>query len=134
MASPKISVRLEPETYANLLKLAQLERKTITELVRELIDKGLVAQQQPAGTTDQAAILKRLDVMEMHFGELLVKAVKTGASARFLSRLAVSFGSDTVSWLTEKQLADADSKAKFLKDMDAQADKYAQEFLLKAEK
>ena len=40
MASPKISVRLDNDTYSNLLKLAQLERKTITELVRELIERA----------------------------------------------------------------------------------------------
>ena len=84
MASPKVSVRLDNETYVNLLKLAQVERKTITELVRELIDLGLAMKETAEPEQDSGAVLKRLDVLEMHIGELLMKAVKAGAGARFL--------------------------------------------------
>jgi plasmid maintenance system antidote protein VapI len=133
MASPKISVRLDNDTYGNLLKLAQIERKTITELVRELIEQGLKAKNPAGQEPNQGAVMQRLDVLEMHIGELLVKAVKAGASAQFLSRLAVAFGSDTVSWLTEQRLADGQSKAKFLADMEGQAERYAQEYLVKPE-
>ncbi len=131
MASPKISVRLDNDTYSNLLKLAQIEHKTITELVRELIEIGLAAKDAEERQPDESAVMQRLDVLEMHLGELLVKAVKAGASARFLSRLAVAFGSDTVSWLTEQRLADGRSKSKFLADMEEQAERYAQEYLVK---
>ena len=133
MASPKISVRLDNDTYANLLKLAQIEHKTITELVRELIELGLAVRDTDEGTPDDSAVLQRLDVLEMHIGELLVKAVKAGASARFLSRLALSFSSDTVSWLTEQRLADGQSKDQFLTDIEAQADRYSEDYLLKPE-
>lgn len=57
MASPKVSVRLDSETYANLLKLAQVERKTITELVRELIDLGLTKREASEPEHDSSAIL-----------------------------------------------------------------------------
>jgi len=133
MASPKISVRLDNDTYSNLLKLAQVERKTITELVRDLIELGLKAKNTAEQEADQSTLMKRLDVLEMHIGELLVKAVKAGASARFLSRLAVAFGSDTVSWLTEQRLADGQTKSKFLVDMEGQAEHYAQEYLMEGE-
>ncbi|HMX45650.1 MAG TPA: hypothetical protein PLC15_14155 [Candidatus Obscuribacter sp.] len=133
MASPKVSVRLDNETYVNLLKLAQVERKTITELVRELIDLGLAMKETAEPEQDSGAVLKRLDVLEMHIGELLMKAVKAGAGARFLSRLALTFSSDTVSWLTENKLADSESKAALVARMDSEADKYAEDYLTKPE-
>ena len=133
MASPKISVRLDNDTYGNLLKLAQLERKTVTELVRELLELGLAVKGREEEKQDDSAILKRLDVLEMHIGELLVKSVKAGAGAKFLSRLALSFGSDTVSWLTEQKLADSQSKAQYLADIDKQSEAAAHEYLIKPE-
>lgn len=131
MTLPKISVRLDNDTYSNLLKLAQIERKTITELVRELIDLGLAVKDMEEEKPDDSMILKRLDVLEMHIGELLVKAVKAGAGARFLSRLALSFGSDTVSWLTEQRLADSQSKAQYLAEIDKQTEEVSQAYLMK---
>ena len=133
MESPKISVRLDNETYGNLLRLAQVERKTIAELVRELIERGLSTKVDESGKADTTDVIQRLDVLETHISDLLVKAVKAGASARFLSRLAVSFSSDTVSWLTEQRLADGQSKSKFLADTEAQADRYSQDYLIKPE-
>lgn len=133
MASPKISVRLDEESYSNLLKLAQIERKTITELVRELIDLGLGVKETHEPEQGSDAVLKRLDVMETHIGELLVKAVKAGAGARFLAKLALSFSSDTVSWLTENKLADSEAKAALVARMESEADKYAGEYLMKPE-
>ena len=133
MESPKISVRLDNETYSNLLRLAQVERKTIAELVRELIERGLRATGDESGKADTSDVLHRLDVLEMQISDLLVKAVKAGAGARFLSRLAVSFSSDTVSWLTEQRLADGQSKNKFLADVEERADQYSQDYLIKPE-
>lgn len=133
MASPKISVRLDEDSYSNLLKLAQIERKTITELVRELIDLGLSVKEAPEQEQDSDVVLQRLDVLEMHIGDLLVKAVKAGAGARFLARLALTFSSDTVSWLTEKKLADSEAKAALVARMEGEADRYADEYLMKPE-
>lgn len=69
----------------------------------------------------------------MVMGELLVKAVKAGAGARFLARLALTFSSDTVSWLTENKLADSETKAALVATMESEADKYAGDYLMKPE-
>ena len=133
MAAPAVSVRLSPETYKKLLRRADVERKTVTELVRELLEREFSAKEAAEQKPDDKVVLQRLDVLEKHIGELLVKAVKAGASGRFLSRLGLSFSSDTVSWLTEQRLADGPSKAKFLAEMEAQADQYSQDYLIKPE-
>ena len=44
MAAPSISVRLSSGVYNAMVKLAKLEHKTITDVGRELIERGLSSQ------------------------------------------------------------------------------------------
>jgi hypothetical protein len=46
-ASPQVTARLDESTYKALLKLAELEQKTIADVTRELIQLGLGKKEAP---------------------------------------------------------------------------------------
>ena|SRR3984957_2420101 len=94
MPSPKLSVRVSPETYATLLKLAEVEKVSLTDLVRELIDLGLGKKTKPE--EDDITVLERIDAMNADVWEankvlleFLGRAIKAAAGARYFAALSV---------------------------------------------
>lgn len=90
MASPQITVRLDPDTYKTLVKLAQVERKNMAELTRELIEQGLGRHQ-----TIETEVLERLNQMSMELGELTARAVKVSGQAAYYAKLAIETTDET---------------------------------------
>jgi Ribbon-helix-helix protein, copG family len=94
MPSPKLSVRVSPETYATLLKLAEVERVSLTDLVRELIELGLGKKAKPE--EDEITVLERIDAMNADVWEankvlleFLGRGIKAAAGARYFAALSV---------------------------------------------
>lgn len=95
MPSPKLSFRLPPETYKTLLKLAELEGKTVTEMTKELIEQGLGKH---ASIEDD--LLTELRMLRMELGDLMAKSVKIGGITAYYARLATIYTSETMHFTT----------------------------------
>lgn len=112
MASPQVTVRLDPETYKTLVKLAQVERKKLAELTRELIEQGIGRHQ-----SIETEVLDRLNQMSMELGELMGRAVKASGHAAYYSKLASEASDETAHFITTNpkleggQVLDAESRS-----------------------
>ena len=95
MASPKLSFRVPEDTYTTLLKLAELERKTVTELTKELIEQGLGKR-----STQEADLLEELRLMRTELWELAGRSVKTGAIAAYYARQAAIYTMEAMHYTT----------------------------------
>ena len=91
MASPKISFRVAEETYKNLLRLAELERKTVAELSRELLEIGLGKR-----VSAEDKLLSEIQAAK----EMAAKAVKLGGIATYYARLSSVFTAETMHYTT----------------------------------
>jgi hypothetical protein len=94
MPSPKLSVRVSPETYETLLKLAEVEKVSLIDLVRELIELGLGKKTKPE--EDEITVLERIDAMNADVWEankvlleFLGRGIKAAAGARYFAALSV---------------------------------------------
>lgn len=94
MASPKLSVRLDPQLYTTLVKLAQVERKTVTEMTAELLELGIGRKQTP-----ESAVLDEMRLANAQMAELVARTLKASAGARYFSRLAVTYAQDMTQYL-----------------------------------
>lgn len=112
MASPKLSFRLPEETYKTLLKLAELERKTVTEMCKELIEGGLGKR-----ATVEQDLLDEMRMMRIEMGELTARAVKASGHASYYSKLACESSEETSHFITTNpkleggQVLDNESKS-----------------------
>jgi predicted DNA-binding protein len=112
MASPKISMRVPEETYAMLLKLAEVEKKTIAELARDLIETGLGKR-----STIEQDLLDEMRMMRIETGELIARAVKASGHATYYSKLACEASDETAHFITTNpkleggQVLDSESKS-----------------------
>lgn len=112
MASPKLSFRLPEETYKMLLKLAEVEKKTITELARDLIETGLGKR-----STIEQDLLEEMRMMRIETGELIARAVKASGHATYYSKLACEASDETAHFITTNpkleggQVLDNESKS-----------------------
>ena len=79
MATGTITIRLPQEMLAGLKEQAQAEEKTVSEVVRELIESGQNRPTASFGTSN---------VELTGLKELLIKAIKAGAGAQFYARCA----------------------------------------------
>jgi len=95
MASPQVTVRLEPETYKTLIKLAELEKKTVAEMTRELIEQGLGKRQ-----TIEDDLLTELRMLRMELGDLMARAVKVGGITSYYARMATIYTAETMHYTT----------------------------------
>lgn len=128
MASPQVTVRLEPETYKTLVKLAQTERKNLAELTRELIEQGLGRHQ-----SIETEVLDRLNVMSTELAELTARAVKASAASLYFAKLATDFTQETAHFVTtskiEGQPLDQETKRQRTANWDKKAKEFEQIFL-----
>nr|WP_281719554.1 ribbon-helix-helix protein, CopG family [Nitrosomonas nitrosa] len=117
MPSPKLSVRVSDTTYATLLKLAEIEKKSMTELVRELIEQGLGKREDIS-----TQILDEVRLRHMEMAELVARAVKAGGQAAAYALLSTRFTSESQHFLvTDGQTLDDTAK----KQRQAQWEKFA---------
>ena len=74
MAAPSISVRLSSGVYNAMVKLAKLEHKTITDVGRELIERGLSSHFDRLQDEErQAPLEQQLKKMEDHLAALMAR-------------------------------------------------------------
>lgn len=126
-----VGTKVEKDIHEHLTKLAAAQGKSVSEVARALIEAGLKRAAQGVSDGQPEAVLERLGSLEQQIafhhnalGELLMKAVKAGAAARYFARLSTSYGQDVTSYLTTQTPMDAQSKAAQM----AQFEKKCREF------
>ena len=87
MASPKVSLRVEPEKYAVLVKLSKTENKSMTDLVRGLIDEALTKRQENKTAKDVEQLQKRMQESHSFIIKYLIAIFEQSAKAHFYGRL-----------------------------------------------
>ncbi len=130
MASPQITVRLDSEVYKTLVKLAQVERKNLAELTRELIEQGLGKHQ-----SIETEVLDRLNSMSAELAELIARAVKLSGQASYYASLSCANAEETAHYVTTAiaggQVLDAQTKSERAKGRRSKARQIAEECLTK---
>ncbi len=87
MPSPKVSLRVEPEKYAVLVKLSKTEKKSMTELVRGLIDDALANREENKAARDTEQLQKQIEESFGAVTKLLIAIFEQSAKAHFYGRL-----------------------------------------------
>jgi len=125
MASPQVTVRLDPELYKTLVKLAQMEKKNLAEFTRELIEQGLGKHE-----SIEAEVLDRLNMMSAEFGELLARAVKASGHAAAYALMSTRYTYETQHFtVTQGQTLDDESKKQRQLGWEKYAREIAEKFL-----
>jgi predicted DNA-binding protein len=125
MPSPKISFRLPEETYKMLLKLAEVEKKTIAELSRDLIETGLGKR-----STIEQDLLDEMRMMRIEMGELTARAVKASGHAAAYALLATRYTNETQHYtVTQGQTLDEETKKQRQLGWEKYAREIAEKFL-----
>ena len=131
-----VVTKVEQQVYERLVKLAAAQKKSVAELVRELIEKELAGSVQGASVGMPEAIVERLDALEQQMafhhnalGELLIKAVRAGAGARYFARLATSYGQDIAGYMSNQKPLEAQTKKSQMAEFEKKAKEFEQHFL-----
>jgi len=127
MASPAVSIRLSAETYRILVTLAETERKTVTEMTRELIEQGLGKR-----TTLEAELLNEIRLLRTELSESASRAVKAGAGSRYFAQLATSFALDMTQYLAalaQSVRIDPNTKQEQMGQFEQKAKEFEEHFL-----
>lgn len=125
MPAPKLSFRVSPERYATIIKLAEVERKTVTELMNELIDTGLGQR-----ATADADIKAELQFLEVRLSELIARGIKGSAVAAYYAKLATETTDETACYITtDGQVLDPETKKKRAQERQKRAREIAKHFL-----
>jgi hypothetical protein len=130
MASPQITVRLDPEMYKAVLKLAQIEKKTLAEFTRELIEQGLGKHQ-----SIETEVLDRLNIISAELGELLARSVKASAVAAYYAKLSTETTDESAHYITTNpklqggQVLDKETKKQRAQDRQKRSREIANHFL-----
>jgi predicted CopG family antitoxin len=113
MASPQVTVRMSPELYKALVKMAKLEDKNLSEFTRDLIELGMSKKQVP-----KEQVIERLEVMEanlvgMHqvLGNVLTKSMMVCAGAKYYGQLSTTFADEMTTYITTQRALDPKVKA-----------------------
>lgn len=132
-----VGTKVEKEVHEHLTQLAAAQGKSVSEMARDLIEAGLKRGAQGRSDGEQEPFLERLGILEQQIafhhnalGELLMKAVKAGAAARYFARLSASYGQDITSYLTTQKPLDAQSKQAQMAQFEKKCREFEQHFLM----
>lgn len=120
-----IGTKVDSETHEKLSKMAATLKLSVSELVRELIEAGISAQDEPAGTAIPADFSERLDALVI----MAHKAARAAAKAQFLASMSVGFTSDLAKLIVSGQMPTTDEKTEFLGQTNDWAEGFAQTYL-----
>lgn len=133
-----VGTKLDEKTHAHLSKMAAAQGKSVSEVLRQLIEESLQGSAQDVSGGSSDSVLERLASLEQQIafhhnalGELLVKAVKISTGARYFARLSASYGQDITSYLTTQKPMDSQAKQNQMAQFEKKCREMAQEFLMK---
>jgi phosphoserine phosphatase len=121
---PMVGVKLEPEMHVAIAKLAALEKKTVSEVVRELIEAGLARTARP-----DTQLIDELTLMHRQLAELGLRTLKASAGAKYFARLTTAFAQDLTSYVTRDEVLDQQTKQKQMEQFDRKCQELEDHFL-----
>lgn len=124
MPSPSVTVRLSESTYRAIRELAQAEKKNVSELTRELIEKSLGMHQ-----SSEQALLEELRFMSAQVSDLAARAAKAGAGSRYFARLTASYAMDTAQFVASGRPMDEKAREELLESHDRKAKEQEDSYL-----
>lgn len=136
MASPQITVRVDPELYKALVMLARTEEKTLANFTRDLIEDGLKVRKSTKSAESPEicerldAILQLLKTREVS-NDLVVKAIRAAAASQSYARQAAVAAQDIASIFGDEIHAteSAEIRKAAMGKLDADSQDYAQWFV-----
>lgn len=147
--TPMVGVKLTEKTHQALTKLAALEKKTVTEVTRELIEEALERRANPGDELwPQMQILderlsNRLSEIDREVGSLwrgyanmvmtAKRALGEAVAAQFYARLACKFGDDYIHFLQTNKGQDAAARAQHETSWQAEVEKLQKQAIEKLE-
>lgn len=120
-----IGTKVDSETHEKLTKMASTLGLSVSELVRELIEAGIKAQDEPADGAIPEDLSERLDAIAI----LAHKAARAAAKAQFLASMSVGFTSDLAKLIVSGQMPTTNEKTEFLGQTNEWAEGFAQTYL-----
>lgn len=105
MANNTVAVRLPNEVLEELQRRAAVQKKKVSDVVRDLIVSGL--QSQPADSETNARVIEYLE----GFGGVLMSILFETAGSRYFAQMATSYGMDMENLLREDVPMDKEAKA-----------------------
>lgn len=140
-----VGVKLSEDRYQALTKLAALEKKTVTEVTRELIEEALEARANPGKAlrpememlderlnSRLSEIDREIGAMWRGFSSVMIAIRRTlgeTVAAQFYARLACKFGDDYIHFLQTNKGQDATAKAQHEASWQAEAQRLQNEML-----
>lgn len=110
MPSPKVSLRVESEKYAILVKLSKAENKNMTDLVKQLLDEALARREEEKAAKGLEQLQNQVQEMSKAVTKLLNGVFEQSAKAHFYGRLGIDYANDVITYLVQKQELDKASK------------------------
>ena len=117
MASNTVAVRLPEEVLEELQRLADLQNKKVSDIVRMLIVEGLTKR----SSEKNAEVAERLDRLE----QLTLIASKAAIKAQYLANMSASYSVDVSRLMSGSQTPTAEEKSQFMTQMGEWAEQYA---------
>ncbi|MBJ7900931.1 MAG: hypothetical protein GC158_13680 [Cyanobacteria bacterium RI_101] len=122
---PKLSFRVDPDTYNTLKTLADMEHKTISDFTREVIEIGIGKK-----TTAEQQMLEEFRFTCAQMGEFTARAVKAAAGSRYFARLSAMYAMDITQYVTSGEPMTEKTKSQLMAQYEAKAKEF-EEHLIK---
>jgi len=101
MNEPKtksIGTKVAPTVYDALQQIAAVQRRTVAEVVREMIDESLTRWADSIGSFDPTDVIHKLEKLE----QVVTKSAEAAAEARYFARLSAMYGIDVAHYVAQK--------------------------------
>lgn len=89
MPAPKLTIRIEPEIYEEILRLAKANDKSISEICRLLITERLAQRAEEITASQFQLVENRLAYIEKRFTAWMIKIARAAAQGLFYSEQMV---------------------------------------------
>lgn len=126
---PKLSFRVDHDTYNTLKSLADMENKSLSDYTREVIEIGIGKK-----ITAEQQMLDEFRLTCAEMKDFMARAVKASAGALWFSRMGIKYNQEMTQYLSElarqsNVKIDNKSSEKKMADCDEMAQKYEKHYL-----
>lgn len=127
-----IGTKVAPTVYNTLQQIAAVQRRTVADVVREMIEESLRRWAENVAAYEPADIIERLEKLEQR----MTKGAEAAAEARYFARLSAMYGIDVAHYVAQKveigktpAPPDKDEKQKQLAMYERKASEFRNEYL-----
>lgn len=127
-----VGTKVAPVVYDTLMLVAISERRTVADMVREMIEEGLKRRAEGMAGSRAEEVMEQLKKVERG----VVVAAEAAAEARYFARLGAMYGIDVAHYVSQKteiglmpKAPDKDEKAKQLGVYERKAREFARDYV-----